>query len=266
MPFEGAIGEKMRRALFAVFIMLGLFLLVETISAFSSMRYIGTGVSATNSISVSGHGETFGVPDIATFSFSVVSQKSTVAEAQKDATDKINIITVELEKSGVAKKDIKTTDYSVYPRYEYNQAPCIDGRCPDSKQVLLGYEVRQTTLVKVHDTARAGELLTTVGGMGASEVTGLSFTFDDPDNLAEEARNLAIADAKEKADTLADALGVHLVRVVSFNENNGGYSAPMYSKALGMGGDATNPVRATPEISVGQSKISSDINIVYEIR
>ena len=254
--FESGVGKW-------VLITLTVFITLQSLSALMGLRYIGAGVQPTNVISVSGYGEAFGAADIATFSFSVVSEKSTVAAAQTDATNKINAITKYIKDAGVAEKDIQTTDYSVYPQYEYNQIVCVSYPCPSGRQVLKGYQVRQTTTIKVRDLAKAGELLTGVGGKGAIEMSGLQFTFDDPNKLQNDARGKAISDAKTKADQLAKQLGVSLVRVVSFNENGGGYPGPMYTKAVGMGGDA---VQSAPEISVGQNKVSISVSITYEIR
>ena len=256
--FESGVGKW-------VLITLTVFITLQSLSALMGLRYIGAGVQPTNVISVSGYGEAFGAADIATFSFSVVSEKSTVAAAQTDATNKINAITKYIKDAGVVEKDIQTTDYSVYPQYEYNQIVCVSYPCPSGRQVLKGYQVRQTTTIKVRDLAKAGELLTGVGGKGATEMSGLQFTFDDPNKLQNDARGKAISDAKAKADQLAKQLGVSLVRVVSFNENGGGYPGPMYTKAvgMGMGGDA---VQSAPEISVGQNKVSSSVSITYEIR
>lgn len=262
MPFEGPTGEKLRTAVRTVVIMLGIFLLVQTISTFQSMRYIGAGLAASNTISVSGHGEASGVPDIATFSFSVVSGKATVALAQNDAAQKINAITAYLKGAGVADKDIQTSDYSVYPKYEYVQQACTSGYCPGGKQVLTGYEVSQSTTVKVRDTAKAGGLLSGVGGKGATNVSGLQFTFDKPDTLQTQARAAAIADAKTKADALAQALGVSLVRVVSFSENGNNPGPIMYGKGM----MAADSALTAPEISVGQNKVQDDVSITYEIR
>src|SRR3989338_1403520 len=219
--FESGIG---RWAL----ITLTVFIALQSLSAFMGLRYIGAGVQPTNIITVSGYGEAFGAADIATFSFSVVAEKSTVAAAQGEATNKINAITKYLKDAGVAEKDIQTTDYSVNPQYDYVSQACSGGYCPGGRQVLRGYQVRQSTTVKVRDTAKAGDLLTGAGGKGATDVSGLNFTFDDPNKLQNDARGKAIADAKAKADALAKQLGVTLVRVVSFNENGGGYPTPMY--------------------------------------
>ena len=249
-----------------VLITITVFIVLQSVAALMNLRYIGAGLPPTNTISVSGYGEAFGAADIATFTFSVVSEKSTVAAAQTEATNKINAITKYLTDADVDKKDIQTTDYSVYPQYDYQTQVCAAGvYCPGGKQVLRGYQVRQTTTVKVRDIAKAGDLLTGVGSKGATEVSGLQFVFDDPNKLQDDARGKAIADAKGKADELAKQLGVRLVRVVSFNENGGGYPGPMYYKAdsaLGVGGGTP----ASPEISVGQNKVTSNVSVTYEIR
>ncbi|MBI2004595.1 SIMPL domain-containing protein [Patescibacteria group bacterium] len=265
--FEGAKGEKLRKAALAAVALLALFLGVQSVAGIAGLRYIGAGLQATNTIYISGHGEVLAVPDIATFTFSVVSEKTTVAEAQADATKKINAIESYLEGAGIDKKDIQTSDYSIYPQYEYQQIVCVAYPCTPGKQVLKGYEVRQTTTIKVRDTAKAGELLAGVGGKGATEVSGLTFTFDDPDNVQAQARDKAIADAKQKAQALAKELGVRLVRVVSFNENS--YGGPIYyakGMEMGIGGSAAAMPVAAPEISTGQNKVTSDVSITYEIR
>ena len=271
MPFEGQTGERLRKALLITVSVLALFLVVEVVSSLMGLRYVGTGMAATNTITVSGHGEMVAVPDIATFSFSVVATKLAVADAQADATTKANAATAYLTGAGVDKKDIQTSDYSIAPQYDYQNSVCPAAApgnatvyCAPSRQVLKGYEVRQTTTVKVRDTKKAGELLAGVGTKGATEVSGLNFTFDDPTGVQEQARDKAIDDAKEKAEALADALGVSLVRVVSFSENGGGYPSPMmYARGGTVAQDAK---MASPEISVGQNKLVNDVSVTYEIR
>ncbi|MBC7836723.1 SIMPL domain-containing protein [Acetobacteraceae bacterium] len=267
--FDGAPGARLKWAVLFVIVLLGLFLLVQTVAGFQNLRYIGSGVAPTNTINVSGYGESFAVPDIATFSFSVVSEKSTVAAAQADATAKINAVTQYLKDAGIEEKDIKTSNYSVNPQYDYITQVCVSGMpCRQGEQKLRGYEVRQTTTVKVRDTEKAGDLLAGVGSKGATEVSGLDFTFDDPDAVQAAARDEAIADAKQKAETLAKSLGVQLVRVVSFNES-GGYPGPIpyYAKDAAFGMGAENQTLASaPEISVGQNQVSSNVSVTYEIR
>ena len=246
--------------------MLGVFLLVLTISSLKEYRFIGSGVNASNVISVDGDGEVFAVPDIATFSVTVQETAKDVKTAQDQATKKNNDIVSYLKSGGVDEKDIQTTDYSVNPQYDYRQGACPQyGYCPPGKQTLTGYQVSQTQTVKVRDTTKAGDLLAGVGSRGASSVSGLSFTIEDETILQAQARDKAIAKAKTKAEALARSLGVEIVRVVGFSENGGG---PIYyAKGMGasMAMDSTPAPRA-PEVSVGQNKITSNVSITYEIR
>ena len=247
--------------------MLGVFLLVLTISSLKQYRYIGSGVAASNTITVSGDGEVFAVPDTATFSVTVQEEAKEVKAAQDVATKKGNDIKVYLKSQGVDEKDIQTTDYSLYPQYDYINSACSEGYCPPGRQVLRGFQVSETLTVKVRDTKKAGDLLAGVGSKGASSVSGLSFTIDDQDALDAEARDKAIAKAKEKAEALADSLGVTIVRVVGFSENG---SYPPMPYAYGMGGaerlDASMAKAVAPDIAVGQNKITSNVTVTYEIR
>lgn len=274
--FESTEGQKLIRQVRWVVVVLGVFLAAEAIAGVMNLRYIGAGIPAANTISVSGKGDAFAVPDLGDFTFSVLSDKPTVAAAQADAAGKINAVTAYLKSAGVDEKDIKTVDYSVYPQYDYQNAICPQPMpmssggngasavyCPPGKQVLKGYEVRQTTEVKVRDTSKAGELLAGVGGKGATEVSGLSFTVEDETAVQNEARDKAIADAKAQANALAKSLGVSLVRIVSFSES-GSNPGPIY---YGMGASAMDAKAApAPEISTGQNKVTSNVTITYEIR
>lgn len=247
---------------------LALFLLVQTVKALKEYRYVGSGVTATNTITVSGNGEVFAVPDRATFSVTVREEGAEVSDAQDKATAKINAIIDYLKGAGVEEKDIKTQSYNVNPKYEWEQKPCLaNGICPQGNQKLVGFEVYQMLEVKVQDPKKAGELLTGVGSKGASEVSSLSFTVEDEDALRSEAREQAISEAKEKADALAKQLGVSVVRVVGFNEDS--YGSPM-PYAYGRGGVAMDAMESTkavaPSLPSGENKITSNVNVTYEIR
>lgn len=275
--FDGRVGGHLQRALMA-----GAWILVALLAAcliyvVSSIKYIGAGLAAANTLQASGESTAYATPDIGQFSFSVVSDKDTVKAAQDDAAAKANTITAYLKGAGVEGKDIKTTDYNVSPRYDYQQAVCPQAApvkagaggasaayCPGGKQVLIGYEVTQTTEIKVRDSAKAGDLLSGVGDKGATNVSGLQFTTEDPTAVQTEARDQAIADAKAKAEKLAGELGVSLVRVTAFQENQGGVPVPVAyeSAAAGKGGAPS----VAPDISTGQNKVTDTVTITYEIR
>ncbi len=264
---EAVNNPRVRNLVLAVLAALTVFLLVAAVSELRSMRYIGSGVTATNTISVSGEGTVFAVPDIATFNVSVIERGKDVATAQKSATQKNNDIIEYLTEAGIEEKDIQTTDYSVNPQYDYSNTLCGGGYCPPSNPKLVGYEVSQTLAVKVRDTDKAGDILSGVGSLGASNVSGLSFTIDDEDAVNAEAREKAIEDAKEKAEILADSLGVDIIRIVGFSE---GGNYPYYAKmemqtSLGRGG-AMDGAAPAPQLPVGENKIVSNVTVVYEIR
>lgn len=243
---------------------LALLAFVQILIGLREYKYIGAGVSATNTIVVSGEGEVFAVPDIATFSLSVTEEAKDVEDAQTEATRKTNDIIDYLKSSGVGKKDIKTTNYNVYPRYEYRETSSSGVIRPGGERVLVGFEVTQSLSVKVRDTDKAGEILSGVGTRGATNVSGLSFTIDDEDDLKDEAREMAIDDAKDKAEALAKDLGVDLIRIVGFNEG-GGFDGPVYARAESVSFD--NAIGGgVPDIQVGENKITSNVTITYEIR
>lgn len=247
--------------------MAALFLLMATVSNIKEFRFIGTGVPATNTISVSGMGEVFAVPDTGEFTVTVREEARTVDEAQSEATKNINAVIDYLKSSDVEEKDIKTISYNVNPKYEYSRSVCTEYSCPPSKQTLIGFEVSQTLSVKVRDTEQAGSLLTGVGSRGASEVSGLSFTVDDEDALKADARAEAIDEAQKKAEVLAKELGVSLVRVVGFYEDSYGYPEPYAYGKGGVAFDAVAPEAAiSPSLPVGENKITSNVNVTYEIR
>ncbi len=257
-------------AIVAVAVLLAVFLAFKALFTMKEYSYIGDGVYPTNTITVSGTGEAFAIPDTGSFSYSVNETGKTVKEAQDKSSKKTNAILDALKEMGIDEKDIKTIGYNSNPQYEYVRASCIsnpnDYSC-GGKQVLVGYEVSQTISVKVRDTETAGDVLTKVGSLGASNISGLNFVTDDMDAIQAEARNLAIADAQEKAKALAKSLGVSLGKIVSYNE---GYPMqPMYGYGTMAEMKVANQDSAMampPQLPVGQNEIVSNVSVTYEIR
>lgn len=246
---------------------------VAIIGGMKSVSYIGEDPNTVSTINVDGTGDVLAVPDVATFSFSVTETAKTVADAQKLATDKTNAALAALKKQGIADKDISTQSYTINPHYEYQNALCPKPAdsgtvvyCPNGKSVLTGYDVSETIQVKVRDLGKAGSIFTSIGSLEVQNVNGLDFSVDDPTAVQASARNKAIANAKAKADVLARQLGVSLVRVISFSENNGGYPRPIMYAAKAMGMGAADSAAPAPQISTGEQKVTSNVNITYEIK
>ena len=248
-------------------IVLVLFVGMKVVNEFKQSSYIGRDVPLQNVISVSGDGETFAKPDTATFNFTIEEDAAIVADAQKEVDTKIKKVIDLLKKEGVAEKDIKTVGYYIYPKYEYAASViCSQYGCPpQGEPKIIGYKVSQTIEVKARDIEKAGNLLSVVGEVGVMNLSGLNFTVDDEDALKSEARQMAIEKAKAKAEELADQLGVRLVRIMNFSES-GSYPPMYYAKDVyGMGGaveQASNSVTVSP----GETKVTSNVTITYEIR
>lgn len=231
-----------------------------------TLREAKYGQYGMTSINVRGEGEVTAKPDIGQFSFSVRAEGKDAATAQSDSAKRINDAIDFLKQAGVEERDIKTRDYYLNPKYRYESVTCAAGMyCPPSNPVIDGYEVTQTVEVKVRDLDKAGELISGAGERGATNISQLQFTIDDESNLKAEAREQAIADAKEKADKLAADLGVTIVRMMSYYEDEG-YLSPYY----GMGGDAVmsreSVAMPVPSLPTGENTIRSVVNITYEIR
>jgi uncharacterized protein len=243
-------------AITSIAVSLVLFLLASAVNEVREYHYIGKSPIYPATLPVTGKGEVFAVPNIASFSFSVIEQGKTVPEAQDKATEKNNDAISFLKGRGIEEKDIKTTGYNINPRYEYVQAT--------GRQNLVGYEVSQSVTVKVRKADTAGDVLAGIGGLGVSNVSSLDFTVDEQDELKRQARDMAIADAKEQAEKLAMQLGVRLGKIISYYEmENGPY--PYYE---GMGGDMMKSAvapRLAPTLNPGQDKITSQVSISFEL-
>lgn len=250
-----------------VLIVLGLlaaFLAVQTVTSLMELRFVGSGIPAMNTISVEGVGEAVAVPDVATVSFTVSFEEKTVAAAQEKATTLVNSALAYLDEQDIDEKDIKTNSYNVYPQYDYIQTSCLPGvPCRGGESVLRGYQVSQGVSVKIRDLEEVGIILGGLGEMNVQNISGPNFEIDDIEMVRAEAREEAIKSAKEKAQTLAKDLGVRIVRVVGFWEDNNRYGGE-YDIAY------TNSVKAegisAPQIPVGESEITTRVNITYEIR
>jgi uncharacterized protein len=242
--------------------LLALFLLVLAVY-FGKLLFLGRSIdNMPSNISVSATGEANAVPNIATFTFAVVETGKDVNEAQGKMITKANQAIDFVKSKGIEEKDIQTTTYSANPRYEYG--PYTIGR--PQNPTLVGYEVRQNIKVKVRDMAKTGELLSGVGQLNVSELSGLNFETDDPEALKFQATEQAIQKAKEKAEKLAEQMGVRLVKVVGFYEEmQPPYPMPYAGDSSIMERQSASPAVPAP-ILPGENTVKSTVSITYEIR
>lgn len=201
---------------------------------------------------VDGVGEATGIPDTAMISFGVSKTASTVQSAKDQVNEIANKITEDLKKLGVDVKDIKTSNYSINPQYDYS----------GGTQRLTGYIVDTNMRVKLQPIDKANQAIDITTQDGATNVGGVQFVVNDTKQkeIVIEARKKAIADAKEKAQSLAAAAGMRLGRIVDIQENaqNNPRPVPLLMGAEKAGGG--EPTQLNP----GENTISTTITLSYE--
>ncbi len=206
----------------------------------------------TSLFSVDGTGETTAIPDTAMISFGVTKTASTVESAKDQVNEIANKITQDLKNLGVKVKDIKTTNYSVNPQYDYS----------GGTQRLTGYIVDTNIQVKLQPIDKANQAIDIATQDGATSIGGVQFVVDEAKHkeLVIEARKKAIDDAKEKAQSLADAAGMRLGRIIDIQENaqNNPRPVPLLMAAEKSGG------REPTQLNPGENTVTTTITLSYE--
>lgn len=247
-PVFGVLGALV---LLAVIIYLG----AATSNALKAGRYIGRPESQRDTITIQGEGKVTATPDIGQISISIVNQDRDVNKAQTTNITQFNQLVEALKSEGIDKKDLTTTNYTVYPIYDWSSG----------RQVFRTYEVRQSLAVKIRNLEKAGQIITVAGQNGVNEVSGLSFTIDDPEKVKTEARKLALANAQEKAEDLARLAGVNLGKIVSFAETSSDYYPPQPYLYADKQEARAEDFAAMPSFEAGSQDIRVYATIQYEI-
>jgi len=231
------------------------------LAAIGPLQEFGASLNPARTVSVSASGKATVVPDIATFSFSVVTEGSDVGAITNDNNTKVNKAIAAIEAQGVDKKDISTADYSLQPVYTQPQPGVYGGTFVPS---IAKYSLTQTVVVKIRDFSKISPIMSALPGMGINRIGSLSFTIDDPESYLATARADAYQKALTKAKAIAAANGFTLGRVVNVSEyQNQPY--PMYSaSAVDTGGIADKMV--APTIEPGSKEVTLNVTVVYEIK
>lgn len=212
-------------------------------------------------ITVSGKGEIQAIPDISRFTITVSEKSATQSEALAKTSEKINAVILALTNAGIAEKDIQTENVSTYPEYEY--ARTVEMYPPTGSQKLVGYTSSHTLSVKV----RTLDLVPTVQQIFADQkittVFGPELSVDDVEVLGEQARELAIFDAKEQAKILAKQLGVRVGKIVAFSENTSAGTMPLYRMESAMDMSIKS---SEPTIAKGEQTITAQVSVTYRIK
>jgi uncharacterized protein YggE len=217
-------------------------------------RY-GKSLPASRTITVSAEGKTVVLPDIASFSFSVVNEGSDPEKIAEKNNVVINEALGFIKEKGVEDKDIKTSGYDLSPRYEYDEKR--------KTSFISGYRLTQTVTVKIRDFSKISQILGALPGFGINQIGSLSFSVDDPDVYLNKAREQAFQKARVKAEAMAKQNKTKIERVVTFSEFSGGYPMPIFAKATT---NEFNGAAVSPQIEPGSQEVTVNVSVTYEIR
>ena len=209
--------------------------------------------------SVVGSGTVYAKADIANLEVGLkTGAKTTAAEATVDSTKKMNDIVTALKTLGIDDKDMQTSNYNLNPVYNYTN---------DKGQVLVGYEVTQNLTLKIRDLTKIGDVIAKTTEKGANQIGNINFTIDDEFALKNQARELAIQKAKEKAVMIAQQSGMKLGEVKSVVENSDQTPPIMFNYTNAkVDAQASGAVISSPSIQTGQNEIKVDVTLVYEVK
>lgn len=196
-------------------------------------------------ITVTGTGHVSAVPDEAEFSLGVTTKGQTAGEALAANAVGMRELIEALEAAGVAERDMKTQDVWVGASYE-----------TDGKEG--GYSARNSLSVRITDLDRAGAILDAASRAGANEVNGPGLSRSDREGLEARALNDAVANARKRAETLADAAGVSVGDVTAISEQ-AQPDGPVWAMAERAAADSKVPIEP------GREEITASVTVTFAI-
>jgi len=206
-----------------------------------------------NQIHVVGQATVKAAPDIAQAQLGVQTFSVTLDEAIAENNSRADAVMAALSASGVAPADIQTRAFNVQPQRDFSKE--------DGIGEIVGYWVNNTVAVTLRDLAAVGYVLQAAIAAGANNVNSLVFTLDDAESVRNQARVAAMENARQRAESLAQAAGVELGKPVRIDEAN--YGGAIYQR--GDFDEAAAPGAAVP-VAPGELEISAQVDVVYEIR
>ncbi len=207
-------------------------------------------------LNVNGTGLIYLSPDIAYIYIGVHSESKAASDAVNSNKTQTGAVIDAIKNAGVDKKDIQTTNFSIYPSQQYS---------PDGQLTGTIYMVDNTVYVTVRNLDSLGSLLDDAVSAGANSINSIQFDLADKTQAMKDARAKAVENARTQAQELADASGVSLgnIQSISYYDNS---PTPMMYSGKGGGGGAVMAADSTVPIQPGQLSISVSVNLVYEIK
>lgn len=215
--------------------------------------------AAARTINVNGDGEVSVVPDIAHVSLGATTEKSTVAEAQKNNSTTMNNIIEAIKKAGVASDDIKTSNYNISPKYNYEDKT--------GNSTLVGYTVTSTLSITVKNINSVGSIIDTAITNGANNTNysdGITFEVSDYQKYYNIALKNAVSNAQIKGQAIADSIGVKLSTPIKITENSSSIPTEypvFYEKNTNSSAQGLSVQDMT--VQKGTYKVKANVSLVY---
>lgn len=205
-------------------------------------------------ITIGGTGTAYVAPDTAEITVGVVTEEADAARTHAENAAQTARVHNAVRALGVADRDIQTVHYDFSQRYDMR-----DG----SRSEVIGYTAQNSVVITVRDLNNVGKIIDAALANGANRIDSLNFTASDTSAAKNEALTDAVHGAKEKAQAVASALGVRLVRIANVyadtqaemprNEN---YMPMMMAKGAS--------AAATP-IAPGELSVAATVNVTYVV-
>ena len=220
--------------------------------------------SLNPAIHVIGLGSVSLEPDMANMKFGIESFAQTVSEARIVAAETMDVVRATLLENNVNQKDIQTTRFDIFPRYDYEEV-VVAGRYT-SKQVLSGYVVSNSANVKLREIDRIGEVVddaTKVGG-DLLRIEGINFTVEDIEPYMATLRQKSVLDAFSKAKEYASFSSVELGSVISIVEG----VSPSLRSSSDIGYEMMRSMAPSPitPIDTGELDLKLSVQMVFSIK
>jgi uncharacterized protein len=168
------------------------------------------GKQQERTVSVSATGSVAAEPDLATISTGVLAEAETAHEALARNTATMAKVIEGLKAHGIPAQDIRTTTVNVEPRYR---------NAKDQAPAIVGYQVVNQVRITARDLKRLGEVLDQIVSLGANQVGGIAFEVSKAEELRDEARKVAMANALRRARLYASSAGAEIGPVVTISED-----------------------------------------------
>jgi uncharacterized protein YggE len=206
--------------------------------------------------SVTAHGEAIIMvePDQAEIDIGVVTQARNAPEAARENADKLARVITEVKKILGKGDEVKTASYSLNPNYRYPQG---------GKPEIVGYTATNILRIKTGALANVGKLIDAAMQSGANTIHRLVFNLKDESSAQLQALRLASTKAKAKADEMAAALGLKIVRVLSLTEGDRGVR-PIVSP-IARGAQMEALAAAPTPVETGTIEVRSSVTLTGEL-